>query len=119
MIVYKIVNILNGKCYVGATTGNLKAKFSQHKSNAKSGKYSLLYEAMRHYSCDAFMASELASATSKEELSRLEREFIAELNTLAPHGYNSFKGGVRRWEREAREERIKNNIIEEGKYNDK
>lgn len=104
MIVYKITNLVNGKEYVGVTTRSLKERFVQHKSNARNGRSTYLCTAMRHYGCECFVIEELAQASSKEELSRLEREFVAELNTLAPHGYNTHKGGVRRWERMAEEE---------------
>lgn len=118
MIVYKIVNLVNGKEYVGVTTRPLKERFSRHKSDARKGYPSPLYKAMRYFGFDCFVIKELAQASSKGELSRLEREFIAKLGTKAPRGYNVSSGGVRRWDREAREDKMQNNIIEEEDCND-
>ena len=45
--VYKIINKVNNKYYIGMTKQSLEKRFSQHKQNAKTGKSSYLYNAIR------------------------------------------------------------------------
>ena len=94
MRVYKITNKQNGKIYVGQTKGTLSKRFSAHVSSATRGsKASIIHNAIRKYGRDAFKIELLEECQSFEELDEAERRWIAELNTVAPNGYNIEKGG--------------------------
>ncbi len=87
--VYKIVNVLDNKYYVGMTKQSLIKRFSQHKQNAKNGKDTYLYNAIRKYGSDNFEIELICECNSREECCQLEIKFISE-NIC---GYNLAKGG--------------------------
>lgn len=95
MIIYKIVNVLNGKMYVGLTSVSLQERWTNHKSNSRNPqKYtSALYSAMRKYGIENFIIEQIDTAQSLEELNTKEVTYIKALNTLAPNGYNLDNGG--------------------------
>ncbi len=88
MIVYLLRNKLNGKCYVGKTTSTLKARWRQHRTEARIGRLdSPLYRDMRKAGADAFEVSILAEADCQRRLNQRERAFIKAFNACAC-GYN-------------------------------
>lgn len=91
MILYQITNLLNGKQYIGQTIESLERRFDRHFYY--KGKSSLLSPAMRKHGRDMFKAEILETATSLEELNRLEQRYISAHNTLHPLGYNLLSGG--------------------------
>jgi group I intron endonuclease len=100
MIVYLLRNRQNGKCYVGKTTRTLKARWRQHRTEARIGRLiSPLYEDMRAFGIDAFEVITLGEADCQRRLNQMERRFIREFNTVA-EGYNqataAFGGRVRK-----------------------
>lgn len=100
MIVYLIRNTANGKCYVGKTTGSLAHRWSQHKCEARLGRYDLpLYRDMRVYQAHCFEVEVLGEATTQRRISQMERKFIRIFNAVES-GYNqavcSWGGRTRR-----------------------
>jgi group I intron endonuclease len=94
MQVYRIVNAVNGKCYVGSTIRTSDRRFREHCSNARRGKQdSVLYAAMRKHGVEAFSVETIAVADSYEHLMTLEIEAIAANGCVVPSGYNIVKGG--------------------------
>lgn len=87
--VYKIVNKVNGKYYIGMTKQTLIKRFSQHKQNAKIGKNTYLYNAIRKYGNDNFEIELLLECSNKEECCVLEIEYISKNKD----GYNLAPGG--------------------------
>ena len=87
--VYKIVNKVNGKYYIGMTKQTLIKRFSQHKQNAKIGKNTYLYNAIRKYGNDNFEIELLLECSNKEECCVLEIEYISKNK----NGYNLAPGG--------------------------
>ena len=87
--VYKIVNKVNGKYYIGMTKQTLIKRFSQHKQNAKMGKNTYLYNAIRKYGNDNFEIELLLECSNKEECCNLEIEYISKNK----NGYNLAPGG--------------------------
>ena len=94
-IIYKIVNILDGKCYVGQTRQSLRARWTEHKKSARSGNGGCpaLKRAMRKYGIENFVIQPVVSVLAKTYTDELERLFIKELNSMVPHGYNLDSGG--------------------------
>ncbi len=93
MHIYKITNKINGKCYVGQTRRPINERKSEHfrKSTAKSVRY--LRYAMGKYGKEAFIFEVLGEYDTIEALNSAEINFIQELNSLAPAGYNLRPGG--------------------------
>lgn len=98
MIVYLIRNKENGRLYVGKTVVPLVERWYHHVWRAKNRPQvnCLLHRAIRLHGAQNFEISELARASSPEELNQLEKHFIRILNTFPPEngvGYNLTPGG--------------------------
>jgi group I intron endonuclease len=91
MIIYKVTNILNGKCYIGQTIQTLSIRWSEHNSN-KDKKFAV-HHAIAKYGKDNFCIEEIGSYTNLEDLNNAEEYFIDWHNTIAPNGYNLKPGG--------------------------
>lgn len=89
-IVYLALSRTSGKGYVGQTTQDLQARWRSHRC----GQCHALRAAIRKYGADDFDLSVLAEAADRDELDRLEIEFIAQQKTLSPEGYNIETGGA-------------------------
>jgi group I intron endonuclease len=97
MIVYKATNKINSKVYVGYTLKTLEQRKLNHfiKSKSKSNKhyFYLFKEAIRKYGLESFDWEVLCKCDSMEECCEKEKQFIKELNTISPYGYNLTEGG--------------------------
>ena len=100
-IIYKIINNINGKIYIGKTTGSISRRFKQHLAGAKDNQPRhanlYLYNAIRKYGADKFSAEKLDEACSLEELNNKEQYWIKALHTYIDdpecNGYNMTIGG--------------------------
>lgn len=90
--IYKIVNKVNGKSYVGQTIHDIKTRFRNHK-HASLTQNTYLYKAMRKYGYDNFTIEEIDVANNLDELNNKEIYWIKQLNTKVPNGYNIVDGG--------------------------
>jgi hypothetical protein len=82
----------NGKAYVGQTEKTSEIRFNGHKNAFRLGAKTALYNAWRKYG-----EPKLTTLAIVEDFDLDETEIraIAVLNTLAPNGYNTTKGGDR------------------------
>lgn len=81
---YKIVNKINGKCYIGYTCRDIYKRFNEHIHN----KRMYVSEQMRKDGIDNFTVMKLASF-NKESIARFYEKFFILMNhTLFPNGYN-------------------------------
>ena len=98
MYVYKIINSLNKKAYIGITK-DVKERFAYHrtrynKDNKKEYVEKLLYKAFRKYGVENFKFLVLYENLSVEEAKNKEIELIKKFKTLShENGYNITKGG--------------------------
>lgn len=98
MFVYKIINSLNKKSYIGITN-DIKERFKYHKTryNKTSKKEYLekpLYKAFRKYGIENFKFIILYSNLSIKEAKEKEIEMILKFKTLThENGYNITNGG--------------------------
>lgn len=98
--IYKIINDINDKVYVGQTINTINSRFSAHKSSSKTidKRECALYRAMRKYGVDHFAIVEVAKYISdkKENLLKILNEkeifWISKFNSYID-GYNETKGG--------------------------
>lgn len=83
--------------YVGKTIKPINVRFAEHLHYATVpkpiGKQPYLWRAICAYGRDSFQVEQLAVADSRDDLNRMEDEFICSLGTLAPAGYNMRRGG--------------------------
>ena len=95
MYLYLIRNTVNGKGYVGITSHKLSGRIQAHYRSAERGGRGALAKAIRKYGRAAFTVTQLAEATSWDELVQMEQAAIATYNTFAVtgHGYNLTLGG--------------------------
>lgn len=92
MLIYKITNDVNNKIYIGQTTHSLENRIKQHYNSYVSGVNTHLYNAMRKYGWDKFHFTQIDSASSQEELDRLEDMYIVQYDSIK-NGYNMIRGG--------------------------
>jgi group I intron endonuclease len=88
IIIYKAVNKLNNKCYIGQTNRDLSTRIAEHVSSQKTH----FHKALMKYGVENFEWSILESHTNREEANRREIELIKKHESYA-HGYNSHPGG--------------------------
>jgi len=97
MIVYIATNKINGKKYIGYTTGTLHERIKNHvrKANDKNQKaYNYFFQrAIRKHSINNFIWEVLCICSNKEECCIKEKEYIKQYNSIAPNGYNLTEGG--------------------------
>lgn len=89
MIIYKAVNKINGKIYIGKTTRELSVRLSEHK-HEKRMPFSSAYQKYGH---ENFSISIIDTADTEEELNHKERKWIAHYESKKPNGYNITDGG--------------------------
>lgn len=93
--IYKITNTINNKIYIGETTKKDPIKRWQgHLYAIHQGKgCPLLRTAIQKHGKENF-TFEVIRECSTEERYDLEKQLIAEYNSLVPNGYNAIEGGI-------------------------
>lgn len=92
MIIYKITNQITNKVYIGQTTKTLEQRKAIHLKKARRNLPSKLYRAMREFGVDNFKFEELYVASPGENLDDLEKQYIAQYNSIND-GYNAQLAG--------------------------
>lgn len=92
MYIYKIVNKINGKIYIGQTTRNVELRWLEHIKSSKTPS-SPIHHAINKYGADNFEIILLKSNIQTiEELNKIEEEQIT-LHKAVELGYNCQAGG--------------------------
>lgn len=90
--IYKIINDINNKIYVGKTENSLEQRFNEHcRDSKKEYKNRPLYNAMNKYGIKHFSIHLLEKCNYKDECDR-EKYWIEYLGTYK-YGYNATVGG--------------------------
>lgn len=92
--IYRILNKINGKSYIGQTV-QLKTRWSGHVRSSRDGS-SKIGEAIKKYGLENFEFVILEEVESQEDLDRLEKHYISFFETnmsSGGHGYNLTDGG--------------------------
>ena len=94
--IYKITNILNGKCYIGETTEkNPLKRWQNHKCAIKAGRgCPVLRNAFIAHGEESF-TFEIVRECSNEYIIAIEEYYIEQYDALVPNGYNVSPGGTR------------------------
>lgn len=95
VIVYLLLNQVNGKGYVGQHKGDtLSKRWNSNLNNCKTNTH--LQAAIKKYGPKSFTRTVLAHASCQEELDLLEKFHITIFQTCDPrYGYNLQTGGLR------------------------
>lgn len=88
--IYKITNMVNGKCYIGKSL-DVEKRIYQHKNNINSRPY--LQNAISKYGIDNFTFEVIEDNLSKTEYGDREIYWIKYYNSMSPNGYNLTSGG--------------------------
>lgn len=91
MLIYKIVNKINNKVYIGQTTRDIESRWKEHIKCSKD-QNSPIYSAIRKYGIDNFYISIVCRAFNVEELNQREVACIRLFNAIS-NGYNCKTGG--------------------------
>ncbi len=86
--IYLIINLINGKKYVGQTQRSVEERFKEH---ARAN--SLIGRAIRKYGKENFKLEILAKCENLDEANEHEKYFIKIFNCKMPNGYNLADGG--------------------------
>jgi group I intron endonuclease len=91
--IYKVVNKVNGKVYIGYTK-NFNGRKNSHKKSIKNPKYtSIFHNALRKYGWDSFVWEIIYQSKEEEHtLKIMEPYFIEQYNSF-DDGYNMTFGG--------------------------
>lgn len=92
--VYKILNKLNNKVYIGITTGNdvLKDRYNGSILNTKNKH---LKNAIKKYGEEHFEISTICYVDNRYELEEKEKEYIKKYDSMnESYGYNMHEGGI-------------------------
>lgn len=94
-IIYLIINKINNKIYIGQTTNKRGFDGRYNRSGVPIEKVYKIHLYNKKYGFDAFeIDKEFDIAYSKEELDKLEKNYIAFYKTTNPkYGYNNREGG--------------------------
>ena len=87
-VVYLILNLVNGKKYVGQTVKTAAKRFNEH-----ARQDSMIGRAIRKHGKENFRYGVIKSCASKSEMDYWEKFFIKTLKTKSPRGYNLTDGG--------------------------
>lgn len=92
MYIYKITNLINGKCYIGQTTQkSVKRRWNDHKRNVNQTPIQL---AIQKNGQENFSFEVIDNALSIEELNKKEQYWIEHYDCISPKGYNLTSGGL-------------------------
>ena len=91
MLIYKIVNKINGKVYIGQTIRSIEDRWSDHCKN--SSRCTAIKNAIVKYGIDNFKISTISYCNSLDEMNHREERYISLYNTMSPNGYNLQPGG--------------------------
>jgi group I intron endonuclease len=93
MIVYKVINKINNKVYIGQTSKTLENRIKSHIKEANNNSNLLLHKAIRKYGIDNFSWEIIKHCSTVQELNDTEIATI-KLYKSIENGYNITKGGV-------------------------
>lgn len=86
-IIYKIINLINGKCYIGKALNTFRKRYRGLKWWEKTHSF-LLKRAIEKYGLKNFKVEILSHSNSKQILPYLEDFYATQFNAYAPDGYN-------------------------------
>jgi group I intron endonuclease len=94
MLIYRAVNTINEKSYIGKTEKTFDERKFSHLNEAKRDKGFAFHAAIRKYGEESFVWEVIDDTISDEVvLNQKEEHYIALYESFGPKGYNMTKGG--------------------------
>lgn len=96
-LIYVVTHKESGKQYVGLTVQSLARRWQSHCDQALAAVIkhdNSLHASIREFGDSAFLVEEIDYGTTKSDLETKERQWIRNLDTLVPHGFNISPGGT-------------------------
>ena len=93
MLIYRAVNTVNGKSYIGKTEKSLDTRRDWHLAAAKQKSHFAFHKAIAKYGPDAFEWQELDTSDDATDLSNKEKHYIKLYESFGKNGYNMTEGG--------------------------
>ena len=92
--IYCVINLVNGKKYVGQSRYLPEVRFRGHCSDANTRPNRRgLARAIRKYGKSSFLVEQLCSVKSQNEANDFERKMISRFDCIS-NGYNMLSGGA-------------------------
>ena len=116
MIIYKAINQVNGKIYIGQTIQSLEQRKREHINDSKSDKRSFYFhKALNKYGADNFFYMIINECDNIDLLNKLEEYYISYYeSTNKEIGYNLDGGGKNNTISEETREKMRLRPIMEG-----
>lgn len=93
-IVYKVINKVTNKVYIGQTISKLQVRKVAHINDSLAKRDNFIFHnAIRKHGRDNFTWKVIEYCDSKEEMDELEFHYIKQYNSILPNGYNMTEGG--------------------------
>lgn len=93
MLIYRAINKINGKSYIGKTEKSLEKRQEWHLASVKQESKFAFHRALAKYGIDSFEWQVLDTATDLQDLNTKEQHYIALHESFGPNGYNMTAGG--------------------------
>ena len=97
--IYKIINNINQKIYIGKTSSTIEKRFKEHCNDSKKERCEKrpLYDAMNKYGIENFVIELIEDNISDEDINNKEQFYIKQYNSYIgfenSNGYNATLGG--------------------------
>jgi group I intron endonuclease len=94
MVIYRAINKINGKSYVGKTEKDLETRQQWHYASVRQKSQFAFHRALAKYGAESFDWEVLdLYSTDISELNKKEQYYIALYESFGPNGYNMTAGG--------------------------
>lgn len=93
MIVYKVINQLNGEVYIGQTIINLRVRKRKHFNSARNGSDCYFHNALGKYGPGNFKWQVICICPDIDSMNEREQFYIA-FHDSFKNGYNQTTGGL-------------------------
>lgn len=93
MIVYKAINLINNKPYIGQTTTSIEQRKAEHLRRSSNGSRGYFHSAIRKHGKDNFKWEVLMTCPNLYSLNEAEVFFIKYYDSM-DNGYNLTSGGL-------------------------
>lgn len=93
MLIYRVINKINGKSYIGKTEKTLEKRREWHFASVKQNSKFAFHRALAKYGSDSFDWLIIDTANNLHDLNAKEQRYIKLYESFGPTGYNMTAGG--------------------------
>ena len=93
MLIYRAINKINGKSYIGKTEKTLEKRQEWHLASVKQKSKFAFHRALAKYGAESFEWQVLDTADNLNDLNIKEQQYIALYESFGTNGYNMTAGG--------------------------